>query len=136
MAIGAIGGILSGLSSIVGAIGAMQGQKYEAAKARVAARVGRVQADQIDAAYRDELSSTLANIQAIRASTGVGGDSPTTLALQEASEKTSDRNRSRDVASRKIQANLDEAEGRFLKSSAKFSLFGGIAKSLPYFFGQ
>jgi hypothetical protein len=131
----AVGGILMGISSLVGAIGTFQAQKFQQQKAKEQAQVGRIQADQIDTAYREELSSTLNNIRAIRATTGVAADSPTTLAVENQQTKISDRNRSRDVANRQMQANEHDASARFLGSAANVSLFGGVAKSLPYFFG-
>lgn len=131
----AIGGILAGISSLVGVFGSFQEAKFKQAQAKEAAEVGRINADQIDTAYRDELSSTLNNIRAIRATTGAAADSPTSIAVQDKQEEVSDRNRSRDVANRKMQANSDEASGKFLGSSASMSLFGGVAKSLPKFFG-
>nr|DAH75486.1 MAG TPA: hypothetical protein [Caudoviricetes sp.] len=112
------------------------GQSQSAQQAKTAATVGRIQADQIDSSYRDELTSTINNIRAIRATTGVAADSPTTQAIEAYNTKTSDRNRSRDVASRQIQANQSEQDAKFFKTSAGVSLFGGAAKSLPYFYGQ
>lgn len=128
--------LMSGLSGIVGAYGASQGQKHQAAQAKQQAEVGRMQADQIDTAYRDELSSTISNIQNIRASTGAAAFSPTGMALEEGQKKISDRNRTRDVASRNMQATQLDKDAKFLKSSATASLFGGVAKSIPSFFGK
>jgi len=130
-----ISAVFMGLSSLVGAVGAYQGKKHEQQQAKNAATAGHIQADQIDTAYREELTSTLNNIRAIRATTGVAADSPTGLAIEAANERTSDRNRTRDVANRKIQARQLESDARFLGQSANMSLFGGVAKSLPYFFG-
>lgn len=131
----AIGGVLMGISSLVGAYGAFAGKKHEQQQAKNAAEAGHIQAAQIDTAYREELTSTLNNIRAIRATTGVAADSPTGLAIEAANEKTSDRNRTRDVANRTMQARQLEDDARFLGQSANVSLFGGVAKSLPYFFG-
>lgn len=131
-----LGPIMSGLSGIVGAYGVSQGQKHQAAQAKQQAEVGRMQADQIDTAYRDELSSTISNIQNIRASTGAAAFSPTGMALEEGQKKISDRNRTRDVASRNMQATQLDKDAKFLKSSATASLFGGVAKSIPSFFGK
>lgn len=131
----AIAGILSGISTLVGAVGAFAGQRHQADQAETQAKVGRIQADQIDAAYRDELRSTINNIQAIRASSGAGADSPTALAIQQNERTISDRNRIRDVANRRIQANQDEADADYLRSSAAISLFGGTVKAIPSFFG-
>lgn len=128
--------VMTGISGIVGAVGAYQGQKHQAAQAKQQAEVGRMQADQIDTAYRDELSSTLSNIQNIRASTGAAAYSPTGMALEEGQKKISDRNRTRDVASKNMQATQLDKDAKFLKSSATASLFGGVAKSIPAFFGK
>lgn len=124
-----------GLSTLLGAVGSYMGQKAEQHQREVAAQAGRIQADQVDAAYRDELGSTLNNIRAIRATTGVGADSPTTIAIQDKQTQVSDRNRTRDVANRKIQATEDENSARILGASANMSLLGGTVKSLPKFFG-
>lgn len=131
----AIAPIMSGLSGVVGAFGSYQAGNYAAAQSKRAAEVGRVQADQIDASYRDELNSTLANIKAIRSSAGVGSDSPTGQAVEAGQVKTSNRDRIIDVGSKRMQANQDDADAKFRRSSAKMSLIGGVAKSLPSFFG-
>jgi len=130
-----IAGALSGISGIVGAAGASQGQKWEAQKAQRAAEIGRVRADQIDASYRDELNSTIANIRSIRASSGASIMSPTGMAIEADQQRISDRDRKIEVGNQRMQATQDEADAKFRKSAAKTALFGGVAKSLPYFFG-
>ena len=127
--------IFMGLSGIVGAVGQYQAGNYAAAQSKRAAQVGRIQADQIDASYREELNSTLANIKSIRASAGVDPNSPTGQAVNEDQVRTSNRDRIIDVGSKRMQANQDEADAKFRKSAAKVSLLGGTAKSLPSFFG-
>lgn len=127
--------IFTGLSGIIGAVGQYQAGNYAAAQSKRAAEVGRVQADQIDASYRDELNSTLANIKAIRSSAGVGMDSPTGQAFDAAQVKKSDRDRIIDVGSKRMQATQDENDAKFRKSAARMSLIGGVAKSIPSFFG-
>lgn len=132
---GAVAPILTGLSGIVGAVGQYQAGNHAAAQSKRAAEVGRVQADQIDASYRDELNSTLSNIKAIRSSAGVGSDSPTGQAIEAGQVKTSNRDRIIEVGSKRMQATQDDADAKFRKSAAKLSLFGGTAKALPSFFG-
>lgn len=127
--------IFMGLSGIVGAVGQYQAGNYAAAQSKRAAQVGRIQADQIDASYREELNSTLANIKSIRASAGVDPNSPTGQAVNADQVRTSNRDRIIDVGSKRMQANQDEADAKFRKSAAKVSLLGGTAKSLPSFFG-
>lgn len=128
--------LLLGLSALTTGIGGYVGNQQQAAQAKTQAQVGRIQADQIDAGYREELTSTINNIRAIRAATGVAPDSPTTQAIEAENTKISDRNRTRDVANRQIQANQSEQDAKFFKSAGAVSLFGGTAKSLPYFFGK
>jgi len=111
---------------LIKSIGEFQAQSYQADQAKKAAEVGRIRAQQIDTSYREELSSTIANIRTIRAATGVGANSPTTLALEAENRRVSDRNRTRDVANQRIQANQDEADGKFLKKSAGLSLGLGL----------
>lgn len=127
--------IFMGLSGLVGAFGQSQGSKYEAAKSERAAQVGRIQADQIDANYRDELNSTLANIKAIRASAGVVSDSPTGQAVDAGQVRTSTRDRIIDVGSKRMQATQDESDAKFRRSAAKTTLLAGGLKSLSSFFG-
>src|SRR5690606_15689278 len=104
-------------------------------KAKRAAEIGKVQADQIDSQYRDELNSTIANIRAIRSSSGASVNSPTGRAIEANQEKISNRDRRIDVGSKRMQVTQDEADAKFRKSAAKTALFGGVAKSLPSFFG-
>lgn len=132
---GAVAPILTGLSGVVGAAGQYQAGNYAAAQSKRAAQVGRIQADQIDASYRDELNSTLANIKSIRASAGVDPNSPTGQAVNADQIRTSNRDRIIDVGSKRMQANQDEADAKFRKSAAKVSLLGGTMKALPSFFG-
>ena len=135
MAGGPIGGILMGVSGLISAFGQSQAQSYQAEQSKRAAEVGRVQADQVDASYRDELNSTIANIRSIRAGAGVSANSPTGLAIEAGQERTSDRDRRIEVGSKRMQANQDDNDARFRKSAAMFSLIGGTAKALPDFFG-
>jgi len=132
---GVVAPILTGLSGIVGAVGQYQAGNYAAAQSKRAAQVGRIQADQIDASYREELNSTLANIKSIRASAGVDPNSPTGQAVNADQVRTSNRDRIIDVGSKRMQANQDEADAKFRKSAAKVSLLGGTMKALPSFFG-
>nr|WP_313010735.1 hypothetical protein [Brucella intermedia] len=128
--------LLTGGSLLLSGIGGAIGYNQQAQQAKNAAATGRIQANQIDAGYRDELNSTINNIRAIRAGTGVAADSPTTMAIETENERVNEQNRSRDVASRRIQADQSERDAKTFRNSAFTSLLGGTAKSLPYFFGQ
>lgn len=131
----AAAGAIMGLSSLVGAYGQYQAGQYASEQSKRAAEVGRVKADQIDASYRDELNSTISNIRAIRASAGMSPTSPTAMAIEDGQEKISDRDRRIDVGNQRMQARQDENDARFRKSAATVGLIGGVAKSLPSFFG-
>jgi len=128
--------LLTGGSLLLSGIGGAIGYNQQAQQAKNAAATGRIQANQIDAGYRDELNSTINNIRAIRAGTGVAADSPTTMAIENENERVNEQNRSRDVASRRIQADQNERDAKTFRNSAFTSLLGGTAKSLPYFFGM
>jgi hypothetical protein len=122
--------------SLVGAFGQSQASNYQADQSKRAAQVGRVQADQIDASYRDELNSTISNIKAIRASAGVDPNSPTGMAIDAKQQQTSDRDRRIEVGSKRMQAAQDDADAKFRRSSAKWALFGGAATGLAKFAGS
>lgn len=126
---------LTGISGLVSAYGNFAAGKNAAAQSKRAAQIGRIQADQIDANYRDELNSTISNIRAMRAGAGVGSMSPTGMAIEAGQEKISDRDRRIEVGSKRMQANQDDDDARFRKNAATVSLVGGVAKSLPSFFG-
>ncbi len=128
--------LLTGGSLLLSGIGGAVGYNQQAQQAKNAAATGRIQANQIDQSYREELNSTINNIRAIRAGTGVAADSPTTIAIENENDRISERNRTRDVASRRIQADQSERDARTFRNSAFTSLLGGTAKSLPYFFGS
>lgn len=132
----AIAPFLGLAGSLVGAYGQYQAGKYAAAQSEKQAEVGRVQADQIDSSYREELNSTIANIRTIRASAGVGAGSPTGMAVEAKQAATSDRDRMIDVGSRRMQANSDEQDAKFRRSSAGFALLGGVATGLSKFYGS
>jgi sugar/nucleoside kinase (ribokinase family) len=131
-----IAAVLTGVGSLVGAVGQFQGQEYAAQQAERAALVGKVQADQTNAAYREDLNSTIANIRAIRSSAGVGPGSPTEMAYIESQTKKSERDRQIDSGNKLMQAEQDKADAQFRRSAAGMALFGGAVSSLPYFFGS
>ncbi|MBB4066752.1 hypothetical protein [Gellertiella hungarica] len=130
-----LGAVLGLAGSVVGAVGEYQAGQYAADQSKRAAEIGRVQADQIDANYRDELNSTISNIRSIRAAAGVAGNTPTAMAFEDKQRQVSDRERQIDVGSRRMQANQDDADARFRRSASKFALFGGVASGLSKFYG-
>jgi hypothetical protein len=111
------GGIMQGL-------GGAAANKQQAAQAERAAQIGLIKASDTDTYMRDELQTTLANIQAIRASVGAEA-SPTEYAVIDKQRQTSDRQRETEVFNARAQAKSDEDAARFYRSSARMSLIGG-----------
>jgi len=98
------------------------GLRHSADAAERAAKQGFIQADQIGAAYRVDLSTTVANIRAIRASTGASATSPSSIAYIEKQEKASNTARKirvGGVRAESAQANIDAL---FYRESAKEAL--------------
>lgn len=133
---GAAAPILGLAGGLVSAYGQYQAGNHAAAQSQRAAQVGRINADQVDASYRDELNSTIANINSIRASAGVGANSPTGRAIEADQQRVSDRDRRIEVGSKRMQATQDEQDARFRRSSARMALFGGAATSLAKYYGS
>lgn len=121
---------LTGISTMAVAYGQSQSQGYAAAVAERDATVAKTQAAQTDTYLREELKRTLGNISAIRASAGVGLDSPTTAAVMREEQRVSDRERRIRVANLQIEGRAKEDEARFRRSAAKMTLFGGALDSL------
>jgi len=94
--------------------------EFAAARAERAAEFGRIAADQTDVALREELSTTLANIDAIRAVSGIDPASPTGIAIKDKETMISDRNRRTQVASIKLQAAEDERMARYGRDVASY----------------
>lgn len=125
--------ILQGASSLVQGGGAYRAGQFEAEQSKRAGEIARVQADQIDAQYRDELRTTLSNIRAIRASAGGGADSPSTLAVMAEEERVSRRQRRIEVGGRRMQASQHDSDAAIKRSSARWALGGAVASSMVSF---
>ena len=117
-------------SSVVKGIGEKEGQDFMAWQAERAAALGRIKADQTDAHLRDELQTTLGNIDVIRAAANTDPLSPTALAVKDKEREVSDRQRQIQVANIRTQADEKEAEAGYRRRSGKFALFGGIASGV------
>lgn len=123
------------------------GSAYQAEKARQAAEYARLQADQTDVQMREELRTTLANIDAIRASAGTNPDAPTAVAIRANETRVSERERGIRTLSLRQQANQYDADAQFYRQAAKAQLragyigaagvaFGGIARGIGGFSGS
>ena len=101
------------------------GAKQAAAQAARAAQIGQLKATQTDTFMRDDLTSTLANIDAIHASANSDPGSPTSLALDAHTERVEDQNRVQRVANINSQAASDRSASEFYRRSAGSALLGG-----------
>jgi len=116
---------LGAAGAMSGAAGQSAGAKYQAAKAQQAAEYARLQADQTDVQMREELRTTLANINSIRASAGTDPNAPTALAIKSEEQRVADRERNTRTLSLRAQANQSDADAAFYQSAAKNYMTGG-----------
>lgn len=121
----AIGGLaLDAAGSIFKGQGEKASQEYLAARDRRAAELGRIKADQTDAGMREELNTTLANIDVIRAAAGTDPLSPTGLAIRENERRIGDRDRRIRVSNINEQAADDDASAEYRRYVGKTALTG------------
>ncbi len=119
----AAAGVATGIAGLVG-------NNQSAQTAKDQAGLARVQANQTDTAYREDLMSTISNIRAIRSSVGVGANSPTGQAIEERQQQLSDRNRITDVTGKRLTAESQDRAAKAYQTAGTISLIGGVAKGL------
>jgi hypothetical protein len=95
---------------------------YEAGRKDLAAKFARAQAAQVDAHLSEELNTTIANINAVRAAQGGSPLSPTTQALIDNESKMSDRERKLRVNNLKAEASEAEGAANYLRYSGKVAI--------------
>jgi hypothetical protein len=103
--------------------------QIEAAKLKFAADVGKVRAQETDAAYREDLEQTMQTISAIRASQNVRFDSPTATALYDKADEVSDRARVTAVANEKMKALGYEGDSAAVRAGGKMARTTALLKS-------
>lgn len=129
----AVGLGLTGVSLVArGAAGAAAGRE-DARRAEVNRRVANVQADQIDASYRDELDRTVRNIAAIQASSGAPINAPSTMAYIRRETEASDTDRRIAVANARLQADAAGMDAIAFRRAARWSLGVGVAQGAQSF---
>lgn len=127
VAAASIGGLaLDAGSSAIKGYGEKQGQDFMADQADRAAQLGRIKADQTDVSLREELHTTLSNIDVIRAAGGTDPLSPTGLAIKENETRISDRTRRTAVGNIQAQADERVKEASYRRRSGEMALIGGI----------
>jgi hypothetical protein len=128
-------------SSIAKGYGTQAADEFQADRATRAAELGRTQAALTDVTYRENLNTTLGNIEAIRAAAHIDPSSPTSAALRDYNTMISDRQRMAAVGSIRQQASEDEAGAEYLRKAGDYAvkmgyldagvkIAGGIAKGL------
>jgi len=129
-----MGDLVLKLAAGVGEAGAnAAATDFKAGEAAVAARRGKIAAAETDTAIREELSSVIGNIRAIRASSGISPDSPTTDAIIDSETRASERQRRIRVGNITEQAASDERSSGFLRSSANSQFLYGTLGSVARF---
>jgi hypothetical protein len=136
-AAGPIGAVSSMASAGFGAMGEYEkgrgdseAAKFEANRARTAAAFGRVRADQTDAQLREELATTLANIDAVRSAQNVSLDSPTGLAIKDEEVRIGDRERMNRVGSLQLQAKEDDRAALYKDRVAADAMRSGRLRAM------
>lgn len=123
-------------SKLVAGQGKAAAFEFEAQRAERAAEIGRLQADQADAQFRENLNTTLSNINAMRAAAYADPDSPTAVAIKANEASIGDRERVNKVTTLRMQAEEDEKAADFRRRAASSALLasylsaaGGLAKA-------
>lgn len=116
----------SALGAIMKGEGEQSADEFKAARAERAAEYGRAQADLTDTTMREQLTTTLGNIDAIRAAANIDPTSPTTAVLREHNAMLSDRQRMAAVGSQRAQADEDVAGAQYLRQAGRFAFNMGL----------
>jgi hypothetical protein len=133
---------LSAMSTVEKGEGEKAAADFKAARAEEAAKFGRLQADLTNTTLTEQLNTTLANIDAIRAGGNIDPRSPTGAVIEDVNAERSDRQRIAQTVTQRSQAASDEAGARYLRQAGDFALGqsylqagAGIAGGLAKGFG-
>lgn len=113
---------LSVFSSIAKGQGTKAADEMQADRAERAAQFGKLQAGLTDTTMREQLNTTLANIDVIRAAAHIDPTSPTTAAVEGHSTMLSDRQRTAALLSINSQVSEDEASAKYLRDAGDYAL--------------
>lgn len=95
---------------------------FQAGRAERAAAFGEIQAGLTDTTARENLNTTLGNIDVIRAAAGIDPTSPTTAAILDRNTGIADRQRMAAVGSIKAQSAEDLASADYLRKAGDFAV--------------
>lgn len=120
---------LAGTSAALSAAGTiMKGEGTQAAddmqadQLEQAAAFGETQAKLTDTTMRQNLTTTLGNIEAVRAAAGADPNSPTSVALMDQSTTRSDTQRMAAVGSIRTQDETDKSSADYLRQAGDFAV--------------
>lgn len=118
--IGSLG--LSAFADVEKGMGTQAADEMKADKAKRAAEFGRLQAGLVDASMRENLNTTLGNIDVIRAAGRIDPTSPTTAAVLDFNRMVGERARTAQEVSIRSQAAEDEASSKYLREAGDYAL--------------
>jgi len=95
---------------------------FQASRLTQAAAFGETQANLTDSTMREQLNTTLGNIEAVRAAAGTDPSSPTSIALMDQSTDRSNTQRMAAVGTIKAQDAEDLASADYLKRAGDFAV--------------
>jgi hypothetical protein len=130
---------LTAMGTISAGQGADAADQMKADQAERAADFGKLQATLTDTTMRENLNTTLGNIEAIRAAGNIDPTSPTTAAVLDRQTQISNRQRTAADVSINSQVEADEASASYLRQAGSFAVTqsylqaaagvaGGVAK--------
>jgi hypothetical protein len=107
-----------------------QGAEYQAQLAERASQYGQIKAAQTSTFMQRNLSTTLDNIQAVRASGNIEGNSPTGEAIRSNVNTTGQQQITQKVQNIDAQSQQDQDAAAFYTQSANNALTGGLLSAL------
>lgn len=119
------GGALSAYGSSMAGKEAARAAEFEKQQLEIQAQTAKTAADQAEARRREELTSNLETIQAIRAGRGVGSNSPTGQAILTSAIDTQERDIGIERANYLVKADLSRRAAELAGRKAKTSLLAG-----------
>jgi hypothetical protein len=127
---------LSAMSTINEGKGKKAGFDFQADKAARAAEFGKINLANTDTAYREQLTTTLGQIDAQRAAGNVDPTSPTTGVLEDRQRTLSDRQRTAALASIQGQIDEDTASAAYLRKAGDYAVYSSYWKAGADAFGK
>ncbi len=113
---------LSAYSSILKGQGTKAANEAQAARAERAAEFGKLQAELTDTHFREELNTTLGNIEVIRAAGHIDPTSPTTAAIEDRQRMLSGRQRGAALLNIRSQIAEDLSSADYLRKAGDFAV--------------